>query len=394
MVDFKLRDKALKIMMLKRILEPGEEKWKVIPMYYYDKAGYNSLLLNVHMLPSEYVNGQMYMPLYYKQLIVSLNSCKHNMKSTLSTARGVREQIIWGNQWIKYKGKPLWFEKWIKSNIIFVNDLYDSNGNFDVETIFQQVGDKTDIFSEMFKIKNAIPDDWKRIVLQDPCKILVKLPSKTDIVFLREGQLLYLKDLDASGEVYKILVDINKKPPSTKAYWNTVFNDKNIVWKSVYIEKLYNVTEQKIVAFNSKILNNILATPYKLSKWRIIDSSVCYLCFSTGNLEHMMLRCPYFEDYYTTVLYVLDQQGYKNVKTDLYTLLCGHKPGTAVYKPINLLLNIIFFSVYKCWVQININRMYKNPVKVLFNEMNIRCKTNTYNNFLFLQYTEKLKHFL
>ena len=246
----------------------------------------------------------------------------------------------------------------------------------------------------MFKIKNAIPDDWKRIILQDPCKILVKSPSKNDIVFLREGQLLPLKDVNASGEVYRILVDIYKKPPSTKAYWNTVFNDKNIVWKSVYIEKLYNVTEQKIVAFNFKILNNILATPYKLCRWKIIDSSVCYLCFSTGNLEHMMLRCPYFDNYYATVLNIFDQLGYKNVKNDLYTLVCGHKPGIAVYKPLNLLLNIIFFSVYKCWVRINISRTYTNPIKVLFNELSIRCNTNMYNNFLFLQYTELLQHFL
>ena len=84
-----------------------------------------------------------------------------------------------------------------------------------------------------------------------------------------------------------------------------------------------NDNEQKIVAFNFKVLNNIFATSYKLRKWKLIDSDICHLCFATGNLEHMMLNCPYFEMYYSTVIHVFEHLGYSNIKTDVYTLICG-----------------------------------------------------------------------
>ena len=77
MVDFRLKDKALKCMMLKRLLEPGKEKWKAIPMYYLDKYGGAGLLLSVHALPYECKEDSgNKVPLYYKQLISALHACK------------------------------------------------------------------------------------------------------------------------------------------------------------------------------------------------------------------------------------------------------------------------------------------------------------------------------
>jgi hypothetical protein len=38
-------------------------------------------------------------------------------------------QIIWGNKYIKYKGKCLVKVNWIKSGIIFINDISDEYGH-------------------------------------------------------------------------------------------------------------------------------------------------------------------------------------------------------------------------------------------------------------------------
>ena len=395
MVDYRLKDKALKVTMLKRILEPGDERWKIIPLHYFNKTGQNSLLFNANRLPDECINGEMDMPIFYKQLLMSLNSCKHKAKSPPCTATSVRQQMIWGNEWITYKGKSLWYTRWIKSNIVYVNDLFDPEGNFVEQLIYDKIENKTNIIPEMYKLKNAIPATWKNILLQDPCKIHVKHPSVSEICFINRGHLLYLRDVTSAGNIYQILVDINKKPPCTKAYWNKVFHDKNITWTYVYSEKICNVKEQKIVAFNFKILNNILATPYKLYKWKLAENEICHLCFSTGDLDHMMLKCSYFKDYYVTVLRVFKLLGYANIKNDLYTLVCGYKAGTDVYKPVNLILHVIFFSVYKCWVKVKINRRYENPLKILHNELKIRCATNIYDKFaMFLKYTETLETIL
>jgi len=378
--------------MFKRLLEPGEEKWKIIPMYYFNKMGCSSLLLNVHTLPEECKQSDWYIPTFYKQLLRSFNTCKNITKVSPVTTSGIRQQIIWGNRWIKYKGKSLWLDKWIKSKIIFINDLYDISGNFNTQLIFENIVDKTNVFAEMFIVKNAIPEAWKNVILNDPCKIQVKYPSMLDVKFFkRNGNLLYFADITSSSELYQILVELNKKSPSAKALWENIFSEKNILWKNVYIEKLYNVKEQKIIAFNFKILNNILATPYKLYKWKMIHTDICHLCFTTGNMEHMMLKCAYFDAYYKHVTLIFSQLGYNNLKMDLYTLICGYKSGIPLYAPLNLVLNIVFFCVYKCWVKIKINRIYKNPITVLYNEMNIRCKSNSYNCDLFNAFANRLE---
>ena len=192
--------------------------------------------------------------------------------------------------------------------------------------------------------------------------------------------------------VYQILVDLHKKPPSTKALWNTVFNCKNFIWTNVYIERLCLVKEQKLVAFNFKILNDILATPVKLCKLQLIENYICYMCFSSGTLEHMMLKCSYFEEYYKTVLYIFESHGYGNVQNNLYTLVCGYKPATQVYHGVNMLLNVIFFTVYKCWLKIKFERKYINPLVMLRDELSLRCSSDIYNSIhLFKQFTNTLK---
>ena len=43
--------------------------------------------------------------------------------------RDIRKQIIWGNKYIKYNGKCLVKVNWIKSGIIFINDILDEYGH-------------------------------------------------------------------------------------------------------------------------------------------------------------------------------------------------------------------------------------------------------------------------
>ncbi len=58
---------------------------------------------------------------------------------------------------------------------------------------------------------------------------------------------------------------VNKSPCIQR--WRNEFGD-GIEWKLVVRSKLQNQLEVKFAEFNSKILNNILATEYNLHKWK------------------------------------------------------------------------------------------------------------------------------
>jgi len=72
MVDYILKDKALKVRMLQRLLDSNKGKWKILPNYYLDSLGQNKLLLYVQKIPSDYM-PKMCIPQYYKQFITSLH---------------------------------------------------------------------------------------------------------------------------------------------------------------------------------------------------------------------------------------------------------------------------------------------------------------------------------
>ena len=78
-----------------------------------------------------------------------------------------------------------------------------------------------------------------------------------------------------------------------------------------------------------------------------------------------MLNCPYFEMYYSNVMHVFELLGYSNMKIDLYTLICGYKPGMILYKSVNLLLNITTLLYINVLVKIKINRLYVKPLETL-----------------------------
>jgi hypothetical protein len=74
-----------------------------------------------------------------------------------SNFRTIRQEIIWGNQHIKFKNKSLIYFNWINDGIIFINDIVDHKGklseNFILKKlslkIIQYNGDKIYIISEI-----------------------------------------------------------------------------------------------------------------------------------------------------------------------------------------------------------------------------------------------------
>ena len=46
-----------------------------------------------------------------------------------NTFYDIRQQVIWGNKYIKLKGMCLVYKHWIESNIVYVNNLLSDDGS-------------------------------------------------------------------------------------------------------------------------------------------------------------------------------------------------------------------------------------------------------------------------
>ena len=124
MIDYNLKDLALKADMLRRLLLKGNEKWKILPLHHINKFGENLLILKLNSKTCEHILRKENIPSYYKQLIRAWHKCKEEQNNMPTEAAKIRAQIIWGNKWVTSNGKTLWYKEWVKRKLIYLNDIY------------------------------------------------------------------------------------------------------------------------------------------------------------------------------------------------------------------------------------------------------------------------------
>ena len=65
--------------------------------------------------------------------------------------------MLWGNKFIKYKGKSLLFKHWMDSKMLFLNDILDDNGTISETVIYGKLRIKRNWISEVNLLKHCIP---------------------------------------------------------------------------------------------------------------------------------------------------------------------------------------------------------------------------------------------
>ena len=68
------------------------------------------------------------LPLFYKEIFMYFNQCKKITEISSMNINDVLQEPIWNNRHLVFDGKPMFFKNWIKSNILYVKDLFTDNG--------------------------------------------------------------------------------------------------------------------------------------------------------------------------------------------------------------------------------------------------------------------------
>ena len=83
---------------------------------------------------------------------------------TLSHFAEIRKQLIWGNKFIMFKNKSLMFDNWINSDLIYINDILNENGEISQNLILDKLKYKNNWISEFICLKKAIPYRLKTLL--------------------------------------------------------------------------------------------------------------------------------------------------------------------------------------------------------------------------------------
>ena len=102
--------------------------------------------------------------MFYKEVVDAWIEMRHNIyKTQPKTFNDIRQHIIWGNKYIKAKGKCIVYKTWIHSKIIYINDLISEYGRICEHVVLSHLKCKTNWLIETLILKQAIPKTWLNI---------------------------------------------------------------------------------------------------------------------------------------------------------------------------------------------------------------------------------------
>jgi hypothetical protein len=115
-----------------------------------------------------------------------------------------------------------------------------------------------------------------------------------------------------------------------------------------------------------------------LKQWRIVNNSDCLVCKEKENYKYFYFDCKYNKKYWqevkkrTTNLYIGDHV------FNLESLVFGYKIYDQAYFDLNLLITLIFFSIYKAYYISNQKQKKVDIFKIVKDEVNNVFDTNIF----------------
>ena len=345
MLDIKSYFKMLKIKWVLRLKEATTENWTVLPKLFLNKFGSNFLIFNMNLGKQNIKTLKEIneIPAFYLEIL----NCWLDLtnKETIPTKNyvDIRKEIIWGNKHITYKNKVILLPRWINSNLIYVNDIIDENGNISEKYILDKLNCKSNWIAEFSLIKKAIPNEWIKILQSETSK-KTKVNIRCNVVHL-DKHIIEMKEL-TNKKIYDSLISHKTEPNIGIEKWKRIFNSENYVVRKSLEFIHYYIKHNKLKMFRWKLISNILPNGQNLFKWKIITTDLCPLCNTIDDYEHFFIKCIWVKKFWKKIYSTFKTIGFTN-KILFKHIVLGYKICEKDYWDFNLILTIISFSIYK-----------------------------------------------
>ena len=283
-IDIRSKIIALHLSWLKRLYDPNDHPWKLIPKYYFSKL---SLCSSSIFYPNFDVDVEVLnnLPTFYKNIATYWLSFSRAEPIVPSS---VLSESIWNNHFIQIDSKPLKPSLFGVSCHIFVKDLLDENGDFTSwNTFSSNFNIDQNKFFQWFQLRSCIPNNWLRLVKGIPVPgIICDFKPHINI----RSRICSIGKLD-SASIYKLLLNNISKPPTSQSFFNGKF-DISHLWKTIYLLPRFTTVDSYTRVFQYKILNNILFLNDKLYLLNLVDNPFCSLCgLAKENVKHLFYEC-------------------------------------------------------------------------------------------------------
>ena len=381
MIDIKSYFKSLRAIWVSRLVDGNLANWKLIPLKYFNATGKNWLVFQMNNEGNECIEYLKNIPKFYTEVVSSWNASGGGQVKKPVTFSDIRKQVIWGNKFIKFKNKSIVFENWIKSGLVFLNDILDETGSITQDYIYERLQYKSNWIAEYNILKKSIPSAW--------IPILKSENSVRSIVNISRNKLIWKgKYIETSALtniiIYNSLISDKIEKSLGINKWNREFNmQENPDVTNLYYFIFNYIEDNKLKIFRWKLLQYILPNRKLLFQWKIANNSLCNHCTEDEDYKHYFLSCNFLKYFWVNIHDLLKRCNVQ-FSLKLKHLVFGYKISDKNYFWLNYILTIIGFSIYKAYYvseqkskQIDVYRIFMNEYNKRLNEKN-RYKNNSF----------------
>ena len=288
-VDIETKFKSLKAAWIPRFLKSnGNLRYFIDNLCSENNIDLNNVLkTNVRNIVNFSIVNNL--PVFYKEVFCFFNECKTIVPLCKLNTDVFLQQIIWNNTYFTVRGKPLLFDNWLKSNIRYVKDLYDDDGNFYSIMHFSDIIiNKSNWLCEYKVLRNI----FGQLTTRFDCAKSKYVNIVNRECFLIDNTYTNICE-QKSNFFYHILL---RKKFQKPCYQNILAREFDITgsnpWFHIYKRKIKDIFDKEIAEFNHKLLNNILCNNFYLSKWKHDVTMYCKNCTNeVENTKHLLYEC-------------------------------------------------------------------------------------------------------
>lgn len=203
---------------------------------------------------------------------------------------------LWFNQSIKVGGATICYKSWYEKGILYLNDLFDKNGNLITYENFLNIYGVQTNFLQFQGVSNNIRCYLEKLRFQH-------FPNKINNPICPLHLSYILKDKKGCRRIYDSFIYSDSLLPSSVKKWQQIINfPDDFEWQKVLNLPFKITLDTSLRWLQYRINHRILGTNYLLSKINKKHSNKCSFCNEEKEtIQHIFYDCIYVSKFWTDI---------------------------------------------------------------------------------------------
>lgn len=256
------------------LLLSQDEKVFEIPKHMFSKLGPDLICFKTNASNKSFIGLELISSNYWRRVLQVWIENKYKLEQFNNITNNFKNDCLWNNNNIMYKGNCLFFPSWSKAGFNYVSDIIYNDHILSFEYINEKLGNKASTLFEYNALKAALQkvNNIIREVTQQPTSTSLNASSPP-----------------TARQIRILLTKAKSTLPCSVHFWERKLNYTLTPLDWLIAKESTN--EERLRLLHWKILHNIYPTNILLHKMGLRENNLCPDCKEIDYIEHFFWSC-------------------------------------------------------------------------------------------------------